>query len=337
MAAPEWLPLRFEATRRQGSLIRGNEDTFFVKSPELQGRGQDRGGSARSKTSGENMDWVDSIYGFKVEHKPIARPGGKALIPVGKTGIFNAHTTEGYGIDGAWNMLNAHHSAPTFIVGEDRIIQCRPLGTQGAALLGGPATNGLCEVQAEMIGFSQQKLWQLRPQDFRPVVAFLAYLKTQLAIPLTRPSQWPDDLSDMKGEILATSHNSRRRSGIVKAGFKGIAMHLEFPLNNHWNCGALNWTELIAAADTVADGTLPASPNPAEPTAVIVEMPFIHLGDHGFKVEAAIKKLQGILGITPDGIFGPDTETHVKAFQARNSLTADGKVGQLTWVKLLGK
>jgi peptidoglycan hydrolase-like protein with peptidoglycan-binding domain len=275
------------------------------------------------------------MFGIKVEHRLMNRPGGKPLIPVGKTGILNTHTTEGFGIEGAWNTLNQKHSAPTFIAGEDRIIQTRPLGTQGAALLGGRATNGLCEVQVEIIGFSQQKLWQLRPQDFRSAVALMAFCKSVLKIPLTRPAQWPDDLSDMKGEILATSHNSRRKSGIVKAGFKGIAMHLEFPLNNHWNCGALNWTELIAAAEGLING-VPVPP-PAHPLKLKIEMPTVGRGDHGFKVEAAIKKLQNILGITPDGFFGSDTEDHVKEFQTANKLTADGVVGPKTWKVLLAK
>lgn len=284
--------------------------------------------------------WVSEIHGITVEHKPINRPGGRAFLPVGKTGIWNTHTTEGYGIDGAWSMLNKHHSAPTFIAGEDRIIQCRPLGFQGAALLGGASTNGICEVQTEIIGFSQQKLWQLRPQDFRPTVKLAAYLKSVLGIPLTRPVEWPDDLSDMRGEVLATSTNSRRRSGKVKLGFKGIAMHLEFPLNNHWNCGALNWTEIIAAASETVEGT--GTPNvPSDPKQTIPEpvtgpaMPFVHVGDHGFKVEAAIKKLQNILKLTPDGIFGPMTEAAVRRFQQANGLNMDGRVGNLTWAALL--
>lgn len=274
--------------------------------------------------------WVTEINGIEVEKRPIARPGGRPFLPVGKTGIWNTHTTEGYGIDGAWSMLNKHHSAPTFIVGEDRIIQCRPLGFQGAALLGGAATNGICEVQTEIIGMSQQKLWQLRPQDFRPTVKLANYLETVLGIPLSRPVEWPDDLSDMKGEVLATSANSRRRSGKIKPGYRGIAMHLEFPLNNHWNCGALNWTELIAAARDLTGGIAPA-----EPTVHEIEMPFVHLGDHGFKVEAAIKKLQNLLKLTPDGIFGAMTEAAVRRFQQANGLNMDGRVGPKTWAKLL--
>ena len=50
---------------------------------------------------------------------------------------------------------------------------------------------------------------------------------------------------------------------------------------------------------------------------------------------SAVKKLQGILGITKDGIFGSGTESSVKSFQRKHSLTADGIVGPNTWKVLL--
>jgi len=47
-----------------------------------------------------------------------------------------------------------------------------------------------------------------------------------------------------------------------------------------------------------------------------------------------VKKLQTRLALTADGIFGPDTELKVQAWQAENSLAADGIVGNATWAKL---
>jgi peptidoglycan hydrolase-like protein with peptidoglycan-binding domain len=37
-----------------------------------------------------------------------------------------------------------------------------------------------------------------------------------------------------------------------------------------------------------------------------------------------------------DGVYGPNTEAAVSAFQKQNSLTADGIVGPKTWAKLIG-
>ena len=46
--------------------------------------------------------------------------------------------------------------------------------------------------------------------------------------------------------------------------------------------------------------------------------------------------LQGLLGLSADGIFGAGTETAVKAYQAKHGLTADGKVGAMTKAALIG-
>ncbi len=47
-----------------------------------------------------------------------------------------------------------------------------------------------------------------------------------------------------------------------------------------------------------------------------------------------VKAIQYLLNSGADGIFGPDTNRAVKAFQAGHSLDADGIVGSATWGKL---
>lgn len=56
----------------------------------------------------------------------------------------------------------------------------------------------------------------------------------------------------------------------------------------------------------------------------------IRRGDRGEDVKALQKKI----GVTADGIFGPNTEKAVKAFQKKNGLTADGIVGPKTQTAL---
>lgn len=49
-----------------------------------------------------------------------------------------------------------------------------------------------------------------------------------------------------------------------------------------------------------------------------------------------VKKLQQLLKLYPDGIFGPLTEERVIEFQRENGLTVDGIVGPSTWSRLAG-
>ena len=49
-----------------------------------------------------------------------------------------------------------------------------------------------------------------------------------------------------------------------------------------------------------------------------------------------VKRMQAELGLEPDGVFGPGTESAVKKWQAANGLAADGIVGPKTLAKLLG-
>jgi peptidoglycan hydrolase-like protein with peptidoglycan-binding domain len=64
--------------------------------------------------------------------------------------------------------------------------------------------------------------------------------------------------------------------------------------------------------------------------------PILRRGDRN----AAVRVMQYLLEdrgivVTVDGIFGPNTETAVKGFQANNGLKQDGIVGELTWSRLI--
>jgi len=61
------------------------------------------------------------------------------------------------------------------------------------------------------------------------------------------------------------------------------------------------------------------------------ELPVLRRGDRG----PAVQKLQKLLLLQDDGVFGPKTETNVKAFQAAKNLDRDGIVGAATWEALL--
>ena len=58
--------------------------------------------------------------------------------------------------------------------------------------------------------------------------------------------------------------------------------------------------------------------------------PTLRLGDQG----DAVKTLQGLLGISADGDFGPKTKAAVIAWQRKKGLVADGIVGRASWTAL---
>ena len=60
--------------------------------------------------------------------------------------------------------------------------------------------------------------------------------------------------------------------------------------------------------------------------------PALRRGDRGSYVEA----LQRALGLAADGIFGPNTEGAVRAYQIQHGLKGDGIVGPLTWKAMEG-
>jgi peptidoglycan hydrolase-like protein with peptidoglycan-binding domain len=80
-------------------------------------------------------------------------------------------------------------------------------------------------------------------------------------------------------------------------------------------------------------GANPGSPNPEPPTTTEHTIS-LSAGSEGRQV----KLLQQTLGnIKVDGIFGPETEAAVRAFQASRGLTVDGVVGPLTTAALRGQ
>lgn len=201
--------------------------------------------------------WIPSIHTFPVEHREIPRPHGKPYFLNGHTQIGVLHTTEGTTVDGAWSTLSAASSAPHFITGQQRIVQCRPVNVQGAALRSGNGNtaNVHAQIQIEMVGKSKETLWMPGPGTLDPTVAVMAYCAKFLGIPLRIPNNWPDDVSDMKKPWAA---NNRRRKAAANGLWpmeKGWWMHMEVPFQGptwHWDCGALQRSTLITMAAILA-------------------------------------------------------------------------------------
>src|SRR5262249_9633019 len=106
-----------------------------------------------------------------------------------------------------------------------------------------PETNRWARAQIEVVGFSQESPYQFDEATLARLAALLGLLERIASIPLTRP--FPDA---MPPTPWAVKTFSRRHSGDwgTVAGWFG---HVEVPGgNDHWDPGALRWSELLARA-----------------------------------------------------------------------------------------
>lgn len=191
--------------------------------------------------------WVSRIGDFVVERKEIKRPGNKPYFNNSHTMVGVLHTTEGDTVSSAFNTLAPKNVAPHFIIGEGRIVQCRPITAQASALKN-PA-NTHAALQIELVAKSKEQLWMPVEGSLKPLVATLSWAsKDPLNIPLQRPVEtWLDDCSDVKLP-WATTTNRRRLAHDVWPIAKGWYMHMEVPGNDHWDCGALRFREILQQA-----------------------------------------------------------------------------------------
>jgi hypothetical protein len=215
------------------------------------------------------VDFPTKIFGFKVEKRLIPRPGGKKLMFNSHTQIGVLHTTEAASVEASFKALNKSHSAPHFIVGENRIIQCRPLNAQAAALNGNAPcfANAQASIQIEMAAFTgggkdtktTTDLWLPKDDVLLPTVAIMAFCAGNgIDIPLQVPNEkWKDDASDMplpwasgppKGKM------NTRRIAAAAGDFpklKGWWMHVEIPCQAptfHHDCGRLRRRDMLRMA-----------------------------------------------------------------------------------------
>lgn len=82
----------------------------------------------------------------------------------------------------------------------------------------------------------------------------------------------------------------------------------------------------------VRTGKLPGS----KPGVPVMPVSVLHLGSQGSDVVLLQERLsgghlEGVRGIAVDGVFGKQTETAVRNFQALKGLAVDGIVGPATW------
>jgi LysM repeat protein len=255
--------------------------------------------------------WVrGDIFGFPVEIREIKRPAGKAYIkmPVNThKGVL--HTTQGNGIEAAWDTLKAKTAAPHFLIGQNRIMQLRPLGVQSAALI--DPGNRLAYVQIENCGFTGGEAaakdenhhamdsWQFQDSTRNPLAATLAFLHQKNIIPLRRAYPWPDNCKDMKG-VWARVNNTRRVQKIYNdLNAIGWFGHIEVPENNHYDIGAYEWEELFKQAQAYLTDAVTVSVVVAPPAPPATSKPPVI---HTVKSGESFYAIARIYGVTPESL-----------------------------------
>jgi len=122
---------------------------------------------------------------------------------------------------------------------------------QGAALLSTAKYNPNTDaaLQIEMVSRSKQTLWLPPDGSLEPVLAIMRWAAGDpLDIPLTRPvDEWLDDCSDVHLP-WAVTNNGRRIRQNTWPKIAGWYMHMEVPVNNHWDCGKLRFREMLKMA-----------------------------------------------------------------------------------------
>jgi len=258
----------------------------------------------------EVKPWLETAGRFTVEHIPCPHASLPVNLSAVRKGVL--HTTEGHWEDGL--AVFKVHYAPHFLVGPGRIAQLVQLGTIGSALV---HRNADVIAQIEVCGFSQQTPWMFDEPTMEALAALMATLNRECGIPLTH--YWKD------GDYGLYGDNPHRHAGIWDsvAGWYGHGDVPSLPPPNrqedHWDPGALKWSELLARAAAMtdilhapawvapADGDHPCSAcshsvaAPAEATEPAV-------ASAAGELEAAVKAFQTAAKLNPvDGDPGPET------------------------------
>ena len=243
--------------------------------------------------------WLETVGKFAVEKIPCPHASLPVNLSAVRKGVL--HTTEGHWDDGL--AVFRQHFAPHFLVGPGRIAQLVQIGTIGSALV---HRNADAIVQVEVCGFSQQTPWMFDDATAEVLAALMAVCQREYGVPLAH--YWKD------GDYGVYGDNPHRHAGIWDsvAGWYGHGDVPSLPLPNrqedHWDPGALKWSELLAKAAAMTDivhapaWTPPVAP--ARPCASCAAPAASPKRDAALVMQAAVKAFQVASGFTGDEVDG---------------------------------
>jgi hypothetical protein len=133
---------------------------------------------------------------------------------------------------------------------------------------------------------------------------------------------WPPEQMDAYARGVAAILLHIKADAVMAAGHKEYAMPKGRKVDPAFDMVAFRQrVEGLMAGDKAKSAVPRTKPDRA----------MLRKGDQG----DSVVMLQGLLGVRPDGAFGPQTHAAVVAFQRAKGLTPDGLVGPKTWAALL--
>jgi peptidoglycan hydrolase-like protein with peptidoglycan-binding domain len=157
--------------------------------------------------------------------------------------------------------------------------------------------------------------------------------------PFTSTSTLPGQIRAKAIEVVKSSSNPAQLRALGNALATKGETKIAAAAQNKAQAIEAQQAPYVRAIQTVDTGTRPPAPTPAKPAAAPAPLAVPKTVRQGTGSRARpdpdVIKLQTILGLTADGIFGPQTRMAVVQFQRSHSLTTDGIVGPQTWTALL--
>lgn len=250
-----------------------------------------------------------------------------AMLPGSKWSLL-LHTDEiDTNVETTIRVLREKSAASHFVYDwrTDRLVQLVSLNRAAKSLKSGGnfgKTNSARVIQVEIVGrAADSPNWSaLRNQRVGGMIARIhQYVPFRLDMPL-------GFFGNGAGWVVASKSARQRMSWFDWYRFDAICGHQHAPNNDHWDPGAINVGQILAAA---RGGVAPPPPN--APGAQPVPQPrpqpagpALRLGNKGDRVKALQERLNTVLQATGikgapldvDGNFGPGTQQRVKDFQS---------------------
>lgn len=270
-------------------------------------------------------DWLPGVDRFNGADAGPMLPGSKWSLLL--------HTTEGPTLVGAISALRAKSAWSHFIFDPNtgQLVQAVSMNRAAKSLRSGGnygKTNAARVIQVEIVG-SANDTPNWSPQRNAAVGRMIARIHEVVPFRVEMPLGF---YGNGAGWIVASSKARQRMSWVDWYRFDAICGHQHAPSNDHWDPGAINTVQILAAARGNTPAPQPAAhaaPAHASGVSAPAGVPSMRRGATGQRVRELQVALNFGIGarLAGDGQYGPAVEHAVKNLQLFFHLSADGVYG----------